>query len=707
MTIWKKAVSTVLTASLLASLLTAAFAGTVSAALSAGAITPTFIQPDGSGVTVTPVLITASAIADIPISTLTLTLPTGFSFATTVNITTTEGGPAGLVVADDSPATTIGGTTATFAVSGAAVVASTLLFGSFSVRSETPGLSGNIVLTSSGTMNPTSLVVATVITRITVSVSPAEAVPADGDSTAVLTFTTDPSAVSYTTDVRNITVRTTAGRFTSTNSGNFVINLAQTEATVTYPFNLDSGDTLTLTSPTTAGTATITVRLTPIAGGVAITDSTTTITFFAAGTSPVSATTSTTTVTPTSGAASPAGADLGDIVTLVKTSAGVVITSGVTVTWTISPIGTLAAFAPTLSDSISPYTADVFSTGIAGAATITTTITHTATGVPTTLSAKTFTFVGPLASLTLSNNNFSLPTGTAGTAALKVVAKDAAGNLLSGITLDPVVTPPAPLTGVTFSGATVTNGSATVNTACGTTAGTASVTVKVGSVVSNAVSITCAGAASTFTVSAASSTVAPNGSVAITVDVKDAGGFPAPDGTLPATQTLVIAVTNGVGAVFSSTGGSAAPTVNGKATFTYLAPSNAGSGTVTAFVGSLASQSVTLTIGGGLVVVGGSAASALGVTTSGPFSITTKVAGLGKYVTFKLSGGALAAGQTVTILRATKTGTTWSAFTAVTKRIANSNGDVYYYVRSSSAAWQSFRGQLFTFLTPARQARWL
>lgn len=107
------------------------------------------------------------------------------------------------------------------------------------------------------------------------------------------------------------------------------------------------------------------------------------------------------------------------------------------------------------------------------------------------------------------------------------------------------------------------------------------------------------------------------------------------------------------------------------------------------------------------VVASGTAASALGITTSGPFSTPTKLPALGKYVTVKMSFGASAAGAAVGIWGASKNSTgVWSAFTAKTTRIANASGSVYYYIRSYSTAWLSFQGRVGAVKANAVQAHW-
>jgi hypothetical protein len=107
------------------------------------------------------------------------------------------------------------------------------------------------------------------------------------------------------------------------------------------------------------------------------------------------------------------------------------------------------------------------------------------------------------------------------------------------------------------------------------------------------------------------------------------------------------------------------------------------------------------------VVVSGTAASALGITTSGPFSTATKLPARGKYVTVKMSFGANAAGAAVGIWGASKNSTgVWSAFTAKTTRIADASGSVYYYFRSNSTAWLSLQGRVGAVKANAVQAHW-
>ena len=99
---------------------------------------------------------------------------------------------------------------------------------------------------------------------------------------------------------------------------------------------------------------------------------------------------------------------------------------------------------------------------------------------------------------------------------------------------------------------------------------------------------------------------------------------------------------------------------------------------------------------------------ALGATKVGPFTVATKVAKLGKYVTWKFSGGSALVGKTVQIWVATKNSAgKWSAFTLLTARTVDASGNAYFWWKTSSKAWISVRAGYLTTLSVATQARWL
>ena len=110
---------------------------------------------------------------------------------------------------------------------------------------------------------------------VSFTVTPASAtVPADGTSTIVFTF------AGYDTATYNVTIMTTAGRFTATSVGSgIVIGPSGTFATVTNPNDIAAGATLTLKAPAKPRSGTVTVWLAPVGGGAATIDSTTTVHF--------------------------------------------------------------------------------------------------------------------------------------------------------------------------------------------------------------------------------------------------------------------------------------------------------------------------------------------------------------------------------------------------------------------------------------------
>lgn len=108
-----------------------------------------------------------------------------------------------------------------------------------------------------------------------------------------------------------------------------------------------------------------------------------------------------------------------------------------------------------------------------------------------------------------------------------------------------------------------------------------------------------------------------------------------------------------------------------------------------------------------------SADSALGATKVGPFSTTTKVAALGKYITWRFRGGSALAGKTVQIWVQTKNADgSWGASTKLTARVADGSGNAYFWWKSSTAKWISVRAYYAGDAThsaswsPARQGRW-
>lgn len=157
MTYLRRVVARGLVASLTAALLATGFSGTVLGTASATPTATTMVVPNGAATSMPLATVTIGAAADLAATTLTLTLPAGFTWAATGTIGTTETGLiGGFAVTDGS--ITLGGTTASFAVSGTADTNSTIAFTAPTVRTTTGGAKGDVFL--SWTVPPTSLVVA-------------------------------------------------------------------------------------------------------------------------------------------------------------------------------------------------------------------------------------------------------------------------------------------------------------------------------------------------------------------------------------------------------------------------------------------------------------------------------------------------------------------------------------------------------------------
>ncbi len=464
----------------------------------------------------------------------------------------------------------------------------------------------------------------------------------------------------------------------------------------------------------TAGTGTITEWLWTGASGspanVWVPDGNTwTLTFTAAADFQVSAATSTVktysentcTTLSSSGNTSTAGTTVGYLGVRTKNAAGDPIV-GVSVSGSIQPFGTIAG-AQTYSGTTGTgglLCLPIISAGLSGTSTITATATYL--GVSTPLSSTTFTFAGPIATLTASPD---LSIGAGGgvsvtTGIITVKAKDANGNaaVLTGVTatLSSGLTAVVPLNTGT--------GKITVGCVSATAQSKETVVFKSGSIVSNTVTVWCVGTAwtaKTLTVKAATAAIPAGGSTTFTGTLLDANSFPAPDGVIVtglASAGLVIG--DGTGSYNQSA------TAAGAAEFTYYAQNTTGPVTLTAVAAGV-SGAGTITVGPTSPV--STNASKLGLPAAGgSYSTTTKVAALTKYVTWRTNVGAANAGKSVGVYIATKNSAgIWSAFTRVTGRAAASDGTVLYWARRSSASWISVRFSLDgVAFSPARQARW-
>jgi len=522
-------------------------------------------------------------------------------------------------------------------------------------------------------------------------------------------------------DAGTLVVTVDAPAFTS--AAGFTLSSSNKTATFTFTGSndLSSSDTLTLTAPTIAGTTTVTVVHQsvpdPVTGLVTTTPlGSLTVSWISGTNLNVSEANSRVKIVASSGLctvgsgefteaavssapASPAGASVAKLCVLVKNGAGSTVPAGTTVGATITPVGLLTdgsitgQNASTTTNSSGVASLTIKSSGLAGVATIAITVTQGTT--TTSFAPKTFTFSGSLATLALDNLVYSLAPSASTADVASVTAKDAAGNTVACPTSATVTDSAGLLTGEVVT--TNLDGDCVIQAAAGSVKGSTTLSIKSGSISSNAITIYVAGTADSFTVAFDKTSVAPGATATVTVTIKDADGRPIPD-----SSGAGVTVTANSGALLGTGAVS-----NGKVVYTFLAPFNTGVATVVAAVsGVTGTQSASINIGA--VVTSGTAASALGVTTSGPFTTTTKTPAIGKYVTVKLSFGSSAAGQTVEIWTASKSSSgVWSAFTVKTSRIANSNGDVYFYWKSSSAAWLSIRGKLGSAYTNAVQVRWM
>jgi hypothetical protein len=140
-------------ATLLASLFAVSLAGPAFAATASPSTTT--VPSNGTPMTVALATVTAATASDIPVGTLTLTLPAGYSWAATGTITATTAGGTFAVIGG---AITMGGSAATFTVTTSAATGNTLAFSSPTVKTTTAGAAGDVILR--GLSNPSTVVVA-------------------------------------------------------------------------------------------------------------------------------------------------------------------------------------------------------------------------------------------------------------------------------------------------------------------------------------------------------------------------------------------------------------------------------------------------------------------------------------------------------------------------------------------------------------------
>jgi hypothetical protein len=107
------------------------------------------------------------------------------------------------------------------------------------------------------------------------------------------------------------------------------------------------------------------------------------------------------------------------------------------------------------------------------------------------------------------------------------------------------------------------------------------------------------------------------------------------------------------------------------------------------------------------------AGTTLGATKNAAFTTATKVAKLNGYVTWRFRGPAALAGKTVGIMVSTKQADgTWGAFTRLTGRVVDLNGDAYFWWKFSKPTWIAVKafypgdGTYAPSTSASPQARW-
>ena len=106
--------------------------------------------------------------------------------------------------------------------------------------------------------------------------------------------------------------------------------------------------------------------------------------------------------------------------------------------------------------------------------------------------------------------------------------------------------------------------------------------------------------------------------------------------------------------------------------------------------------------------------SAVGLTTVGPFSSTTKLPRPGEYATIRWVLSPPVPDQHIAVYVTTKAPDgTWGPWRLLTARLTDAKGVAYFHWRSGTPTWLSVQGRFqgATHLTPARapavQVRWL
>jgi hypothetical protein len=264
----------------------------------------------------------------------------------------------------------------------------------------------------------------------------------------------------------------------------------------------------------------------------------------------------------------------GTDVTATVSGSGLIISNG-----TATGIGNSKVATVTLTSGVGYV--DISGDGTAGVATITTSVGSTV------FSTKTVTFTGALATLAATNVNTVNAIG-ANAGSFTVLAKDAAGNPLSGVNV--FATSATPAIATVPAAASVTNSSGVASfTVTGVAAGTSVLTF---GELATSPTITTTGTVTvgsstgtTVTLTFDKATYAPGEKAILTLTVKDANGAAVADGTYASLFTA--ALTSSVAVGGESLSASASPAlVGGVKSWTLYAPVTSGAFSVNGTTGT-------------------------------------------------------------------------------------------------------------------------
>ncbi len=398
-------------------------------------------------------------------------------------------------------------------------------------------------------------------TTSSVSVSTSStSIVADGSSQALITATVKDANDNNVADDTTVTFTTTSG------------TLDSATATTT-----NGVATVTLTSPTNVGSATITATVGEVSGD-------TSVSFIAGVVNTISLTATPNNLTADNTSTSTISA----LVTDVNSNA---VADGETITFSVTAgTGTLSALTATTSEGVATVTYTASTT--TGTETITAQATNgTSDTVDITLIAAT---IGTIGSVSVNAGSSSIVADGSSQTIITATIKDANdNNVADGTTVTFTVTAGdidsvTAGTQSTFT-ATTTNGVATATLTSPTNVGSTTITATAGGVSGNTSVSFIAGAVNTISLTATPNNLTADGTSTSTITalVTDANSNVVADD-----ETITFSVTTGTGTLSALT----ATTSGGVATVTYTASTTAGTETITAQATNGTSDTVDITL---------------------------------------------------------------------------------------------------------------